>query len=293
VRPLVLAQASSQGFALLGTYLFFAIFVNAFLSNVGLGATVGYGMPAVLCLMVCGNLNTRDTTSVSRALLFMEGIGITAMVVLVVAILAHGGAKSTGLDFGTFTPSGAGLGSVLAAVVLAFLSWAGFEACAALGEETDNPRRNIPRALFGTVLLTGALFIVVMFAETIGFGTDKKGLAAFAGSSNTLGDLGETYVGHWFSLLILVTAILSAFASNLSSVLTCSRLAMALARDGFGPRKFTQIDPKHRTLSNAIIAAIIVSVIVCVVSWRTGGPHMGTGDPAGDAYFFDAIVGTT
>src|SRR3954467_3475427 len=242
------------GFALFGTYLFFTIctaavfgaFLNALLASLaGEGTSLGYGIAAVACLLITAYMNTRDTTTVSRSLLTIEGVGIAAMLVLVVAVFGQGGADTTGVDFSTFTPDGVGLSAVLAAVVAAFLSWAGFEACAALGEETDNPRRNIPRALFGSVLLTGVLFVVVMFAQTIGFGTDEEGLAAFQGSGNTLGDLGEGYVGHWFGLLLLITAVLSAFASNLSSVMASARLAMALARHGFGPRQFAPIDPTH------------------------------------------------
>jgi amino acid transporter len=290
------------GFALFGTYLFFTIctaavfgaFLNALLSSlVGEGTSLGYGIAAVACLLVTGYMNTRDTSTVSRSLLAIEGVGIAAMLVLVVAVFGQGGADSTGVDLSTFTPDGVGLSAVLAAVVAAFLSWAGFEACAALGEETDNPRRNIPRALFGSVLLTGVLFVVVMFAQTIGFGTDEEGLAAFQGSGNTLGDLGEGYVGHWFGLLLLITAVLSAFASNLSSVMASGRLAMALARHGFGPRQFAEIDPNHRTPRNAVLAMAAVGIVVNLVTWLTGWPVMGTGDAAIDAYFFFAVVGAT
>jgi amino acid transporter len=270
----------------------FGAFLNALLGSLGAGA-VGFGLTALLCLLVTGYMNTRDNTTVSRALLVIEGVGIASMLVLVIAILGQGGAESTGVDLTTFTPEGVGLGAVLAAVVAAFLSWAGFEACAALGEETDSPRRNIPRALFGSVLLTGALYVVVMFAQTIGFGTDADGLAAFQGSGNTLGDLGESYVAHWFALLLLVTAVLSAFASNLSSVMASARLAMALARDGFGPRSFARLDPAHQIPRNAVLAMAGVGIVVNLLSWATGWPVMGTGDAAIDAYFFYAVVGAT
>lgn len=292
----------TAGFALLGTYIFFTIctaavfgaFLNALLGSLFAGdPAVGYGIAALGCLVLTGYMNTRDTSTVSRALLAIEGLGIAAMLLLVVVIFGKGGAEPTGIDFSTFTPDGIGVDAVLAAVVAAFLSWAGFEACASLGEETDDPRRNIPRALFGSVLLTGLLFVVVMFAQTIGFGTDANGLAAFQGSGNTLGALSETYIAHWFALMVLVTAVLSAFASNLSSVMAAARLAMALARDGFGPRQFAEIDPTHRTPRNAVLAVAGIGIVVNVATWLTKWPVMGTGDAAIDAYFFFAVVGAT
>lgn len=291
------------GFALLGTYAFFAIctpsifgaFLNAFMTSVGgdNALQLGFGISAAICLLVSAYLNTRDTTTVSRVLLVIEGVGIASMIVLVIAIFGHGGADSTGVDVSVFSPAGVGVGPVIAAVVAAFLSWAGFEACASLGEETDNPRRNIPRALFGSVLLTGVLFVIVMFAQTIGFGTDEAGLAAFQGSGSTLGELGETYVAHWFSLLVLVTAVLSAFASNLSSVTSAARLILALARDGFGPPALAKVSDHHETPRNAVLTITAVAIVANLVMWLTGWPDMGTGDAGIDAYFFFAVTGAT
>ena len=287
------------GFSLLGTYLFFTIctasvfgaFLNAFLTQVGAGE-VGFGISALVCLVVTAYLNTRDTSTVSRVLLAIEGLGITAMIVLVLVIFGKGGARTTGIDFSTFAPSGIGPEAILTAVVAAFLSWAGFEACAALGEETDSPRRNIPRALFGSVLLTGVLFVVVMFAQTIGFGTDEAGLNAFQSSGNTLGALGTNYVGAWFGVVLLITAVLSAFASNLSSVATAARLTMALARHGFGPTHLAKTDTTHGSPWVAVLTVAAIGVVVNLLSWATAWPEMGTGNPAIDSYFFFAVAGT-
>lgn len=291
------------GFALLGTYLFFSVctasifgaFLNALLGGLtgGTDLHLGFGLSALVCLVVVAHLNTRDTTTVSRILLVIEGIGIASMIILVIVIFGRGGAESTGIDVTAFSPAGVGVGPVIAAVVAAFLSWAGFEACAALGEETDNPRRNIPRALFGSVLLTGVLFVIVMFAQTVGFGTDEEGLAAFQGSGSTLGELSETYVSHWFALAVMVIALLSAFASNLSSVASVARLAMALARDGFGPSLLAKVSESHHTPRNAVLAACGIAVVGNLVMWLTGWPDMGTGDKAIDAYFFFAVTGAS
>ena len=61
--------------------------------------------------------------------------------------------------------AGVGLG-----MVFTILSFGGFEGAATLGEETINPRRNIPVAMLSTVFLTGFFFIFVSYCEVIGFG---------------------------------------------------------------------------------------------------------------------------
>lgn len=292
-----------SGFAMLGAYIGFstgtlaltAAFANALLAGFQVGSTHPFQLPwpavvgvgAIVSFLMAG----RDVALIAKVLLIIEGTGIIAMIVLVVAILVHGGAPTTGLDFSTFSLQGVDMSQVLAGVVAAFLSWAGFEACASLGEETNNPKRNIPRALFGTLLLTGVLFVVVMFAQTVGFGTDEKGLKAFSTSGNTLGDLGSTYVGGWFGVLLVFTATCAAFGCHLATAATSGRMIYAFARDGFGP---AWLGVLHRTggprrATWLVVGITVVALLLCAT---TGWPIMGTGNAAIDAYFYFAVAGT-
>ena len=68
-------------------------------------------------------------------------------------------------------------------MVFGFLSFAGFEAAATLGEEARNPRRDIPRAILGTAIFGGIYFVFVTAVEVMGFGTDDAGVAAFVASA--------------------------------------------------------------------------------------------------------------
>lgn len=292
-----------SGFAMLGAYVGYSIgtlaltaaFVNALIAALQPGAAHPFQLPwpllmigaAVVSLLLAG----RDVALIAKVLLIIEGVGILAMVVLVVAIFGHGGAPRTGLDLSTFSFTGVNIGQVLSGVVAAFLSWAGFEACASLGEETNDPKRNIPRALFGTLLITGVLFVVVMFAETVGFGTDASGLKAFGTSGNTLGDLGTAYIGPWFGLIAIFTATCAAFGSHMATVATASRMLYAFARDGFGPRSLGVLHSKGgpRRAAWLVLGVVVVVLIVCAA---TGWPVMGTGNAAIDAYFYFAVAGT-
>ena len=66
-------------------------------------------------------------------------------------------------------PSGTSLDAVATAAVFGFLSFAGFEGAAALGEETDEPGRNIPRAVFLAPLTVGIFYLVVILSQTLVF----------------------------------------------------------------------------------------------------------------------------
>jgi len=237
-------------------------------------------------------LSGRDVRLLGKILLVIEGIGILAMVVLVVVIFAKGGAPTTGIDFSVFTFDGVPASAVISGVVAAFLSWAGFEACASMGEETDDPGRNIPRALAGTLILTGVLFVVVMFAQVVGFGTDAAGLEAFGGSGNTLGDLGGSYVGQWFSLLIIFTATVAAFGCHLATSATSGRMLYAFGRDGFGPKALAHIHAGTGGPRRATWLVVAVALVVDLICGALRWPDMGTGNPAIDTYFLFAVAGS-
>ncbi|MFT4010035.1 MAG: APC family permease [Nocardioidaceae bacterium] len=293
-----------SGFAMLGAYTGFSIgtlaltsaFTNAFIAQLQGGDDpyqLPWLVPVVVGAVVSFLLAGRDIHLLAKVLLAIEGVGIVAMIVLVLAIFGQGGAATTGIDFSAFTLSdGVNSSAVISGVVAAFLSWAGFEACASMGEETDDPRRNIPRALAGTLILTGVLFVVVMFAQVIGFGTDEAGLTAFQGSGNTLGDLGDTYVGQWFSLIVIFTATVAAFGCHMATAATSGRMIYAFARDGFGPKALAHIHVKTggpRRATWLVVAASLIVVLLCAAAdW----PEMGTGNDAIDTYFLFAVAGS-
>lgn len=293
-----------SGFAMLGAYVGFSIgtlaltgaFANSFLAEWHRGATEPKQLPWIVPVVVAAAasflLSGRQARLLAKVLLAIEGIGIVAMLVLTAVILARGGAHHTGMDLSVFSFSGVSVGAVLAGVVAAFLSWAGFEACASMGEETTDPERNIPRAIVGTLTLTGLLFVVVMYAQTIGFGTDKAGLDAFERSANTLGDLANSYIGEGFSLVVILTATISAFGCHLATAATSGRMLFAFSRDGFGPKALAHIDPSSGGPRRATWLIVAAGVLVNMICWLTGWPAATTGNPAIDAYFLFAVAGS-
>ena len=94
-------------------------------------------------------------------------------------------------------PSGVGYGALFFSLTFGFLSFAGFEGASTMGEETANPTKAIPLAIFGCVVFAGLFYVVVSMAESMGFGTDAAGVTAFTSSGNLMGDLAKTYVGSW------------------------------------------------------------------------------------------------
>jgi amino acid transporter len=199
------------GWALLGTYLCFTVassaevglFFSSFLASTGIADNADWIWIALVSAALIALIAGGDIRVATRSLLTLEGISVTLIVILVVVIFVRlivgsapeGHSASLGDAFDL--PSGTSLDAIATASVFGFLSFAGFEGAAALGEETDQPRRNIPRAVFLAPLSMGVFYFFVILSQTLGFGTDEAGVAAFAGSSSPLGELSKSYVsGH-------------------------------------------------------------------------------------------------
>ncbi|GAA3803711.1 amino acid permease [Sphaerisporangium flaviroseum] len=284
-----------SGFALLGYYILStvctvpasALFTQAFLESIGV-PHVPWLLLGVIAAVGAAWLTTRDTRMATRTLLVLEGIGVALIAFLIVVVFAKLGGgtapSNQSLDLNVFTlPAGTEFSAVAAATVFACLSWAGFESIATLGEETANPRRNIPRALIGIIALSLPVFVIVMVAETNGFGTGDAGVAAFAKSSTPLGDLAESYVGLWAARALLFVAMAGAFASLLASCTAASRMLFAFSRDGFGPSVLSRLSRSGAPAVAAISTLVVAVVISSVMAF--------SGTTATDSYFYYATLG--
>lgn len=145
---------------------------------------------------------------------------------------------------------------VLAAGVLA-VAFEGYEVVAQSAEETKNAERTIPRAIFLSVGIVTALYLLLM-----GTSIFAEGWQTMAGE----GELSLVKAGGRFlpvaGSLILVGALIAGAISALNAtIFSASRVAFAMGRDGTLPRMFGSIHRRKRTPHIAIRtsgAAIIV-----------------------------------
>jgi amino acid transporter len=165
---------------------------------------------------------------------------------------------------------GTGISALFLGVVFGFLSFAGFEASATLGEEARNPTRDIPKAILGVAIFGGVYFVVVTAAEMMGFGTSANGLKAFGASPSLLGSLGTSYVGSWVGNIITLGTTISAFGCCLACTVGAARMIYAMSRDSFGARGVGKASrwgtPAAATGVVTALAVVIYVVLVAVSS---------------------------
>ena len=159
------------GWALLGTYTAFCVastaeagtFGIAFFQEANIIPGIDYVWIALVAAALIAVLAYGDIRIATRSLLGLEGISVTLIVILMIVIVvkliagtAPGDQTITADAFKL--PPGTTFSVVASASVFGFLSFGGFEGAASLGEESDNPRREIPRAIRNAVLGCGIFY---------------------------------------------------------------------------------------------------------------------------------------
>jgi amino acid transporter len=284
------------GFALFGAYatigtgstIEIALFFNQFLHGIHIGNFTEWIWVDIVALAIVFLLSLTEIRVITRVLLISELIGAALVTILSVVVLirtgtghAPGGQKLT-FDF-LHLPHGTGIGTIAAAAVFGFLAFAGFEGAAALGEETLNPKREIPRAIKIAVIIVGAFFLLTIIGQSVGYGTDSKGVAGFVAGS-PYGDLGQAYVGKVLAVLLNLVASLSLFAITLGTLNGAARISYALARDAGISGRLTRLSKRGAPL--ATLAVICVFVLIFMIGQRLAGTGVE------DATFYWLTIGT-
>jgi len=276
-----------SGWSLMGTYVFYGVVTSTaagifgadFLDSLGIWksqpdwAPFLVGVIALAGVWALAASNIREGT---RVLLAIEGTTIALILIVSVTILvklATGTAPNGNtLDFSVFSiPSGTGTSAVFLGVVFGFLSFAGFEAAATLGEEAQEPRRDIPRAILGVAIFGGLYFIFVTAIEVMGFGTDAKGIEDFIASGSLLGDLGSLFVAGWVGEAITIGAAVSAFGCALACIVGAARLLYALSRDEVGPAPLGTVSSRSGVPARSTAAVVIAAYAITALGWFAFG----------------------
>ncbi|NNC41540.1 MAG: amino acid permease [Acidimicrobiia bacterium] len=185
---------------------------------------------------------------------------IVAAVLGVLGFIVIGGASTT--DTAVFTPfAPEGVGGVLAATGLVFVSYAGVTKVASIGEEVKNPSRSLPIGMLGSIglmliLYPALLAVVVGNVDPAQLAGDPAPMVTAAGKFS--GTIGQD--------IVAITAILALVSMANAGLLSSSRYPFAMARNSLAPRIFERVGTKSGTptVSVLVTGSVLVLLIATV-----------------------------
>ncbi|HZR40098.1 MAG TPA: APC family permease [Ktedonobacteraceae bacterium] len=171
--------------------------------------------------------------------------------------------SSGGNNLATFTPvfSPTGWSGIFQGMIFVFLAFVGFEACAPLGEETANPKRNVPRAIVYSAIGIGLFYVLAAYAGVIGWGIPH--ISGYAGSAAPWNDLAHKFWGAIGPIIITFAILNSSLGNGNAGINASSRVAYAMGRIGTLPSPFAHLSP-HRTPAMAIAVQIGLSLVIAI-----------------------------
>jgi amino acid transporter len=213
---------------------------------------------AVVFLAILAGLNAygiKDSLRANVVATVIEVSGLLLVVGLGAWLMIRGDSDPGRLDQ-LGRPGTGAVAATLGGTVLAYYSFVGFETSVNLAEETKNPRKSYPRALFGALATAGVVYLLVGVVTSAAVATDQ-----LASSSGPLLEVVRAAGGvpPWiFSAVALVAVANGALLTGIMS----SRLAFGMARDGLLPGALARLLPNRGTPWVAIVVTSALSLLL-------------------------------
>jgi amino acid transporter len=229
-----------------------------------LGIDIPWQLLCVIATGICGWLVSRGVSisTTWAAIFFYFETGLLLLGAVIMLIVNRGS-----LSWAPFLPSNlsGGLSGIWLGFPLAVYSFVGWENSATLAEETDNPRKNIPRALIIGTVAIGLVYVFLAYATEIAFHNNATAIG-----SSTIPFI-DALKGSAAGLLIV------AYLAGMTSIFSCllgltnsqGRILFSAGRESLLPVFFGKIHPQHKTPFVATWAYILFALAVTFVfGWK-------------------------
>ncbi len=154
-----------------------------------------------------------------------------------------------------------GINGVMSAAALIFFAYIGFEDIVNVAEETRNPRKTIPRALFLAIIITSILYILTAISAVSLVNWKDLSL-----SSSPLALAASQVFGNKAFLLLSITALFATAGTVLIILVVTSRMIYGISKEKSLPEFLALIHSKTRTPWLAVFFVMIFSMIFVSVS---------------------------
>ena len=241
-------------------------------SGVAVLEPAGYAVAVALMFLFCliNVVGVRAFARFNTVLVWWKLAIITLVVIAFFIAATHPGNLS---DFGGFAPNGtASIFSAVATAGIVF-SYLGFRQGIELAGESANPRRNVPIAVIGSIVLTIILYTLlqIAFIGALPAHTLQDGWSglSFTDDFGPLAGLASLLGIGWLATLLYADAIVSPADTGLIYTATTSRIAYAMGRNRNAPSGLATLN-RHGVPWVAVVITFAVGLIVFLPfpSWQ-------------------------
>jgi amino acid transporter len=235
----------------------------------------------VLFLVICMVLNLVHANIFKMTLsmgVYAEMVGSLGVALLLFLFFRQHDVGELFQHLGTGTAPGS-TAAFLAALAIAGWAFIGFDACSTIAEETLEPKRVVPRAIFFSLCMVGSVVMFNSAALTLSF--DRTTLTNTSASSDPITPVIVSSFGAWAEKPFLAIVMVSFLACGASVVNYVSRIIYSMAREGNMPAMLKQVavdgTPRPAILFTVLSAGIGLllglndQAVATIIAFGTGG----------------------
>jgi amino acid transporter len=265
------AYASIIGYVTiqLAIYGFFGLVIS--LTAAGFGLSLPWWAWALIAWVAVTLLSLLSVDIGAKVLGVLLSVELLALIITAVAILVNGGPEPMDIN-ASFNPAlvfaGGFAGTAGIALAFAFASFIGFEATAIYGEESKDPKRDVPRATYWAIGIIAALFAVVSFAMVVGMGSSQlidqvvERSSVLADPAAVLFSLAAEYVSPEIVTIMALLVVTSLFAGLLAFQNAAARYFFAMGRGGVMPSMLGETNKVGAPQNGALLTSIIAGAVI-------------------------------
>jgi amino acid transporter len=219
-----------------------------------------------ILIAVINILSVRLTARVNNISLVTELLGTVVLgIVLLIVALTSNHPVHASILFNTVNPNHnkALYGFALASLMSVF-TLEGQESASDLGEEGRGVRMGVPRAILGSVILSGIFGMITLVC----IGVVIPNLSAAAASPTPIAYITNYWLGSAAGKIFLVFIIYSVFALIVVSIAAMARLLFSLSRDNMLPasKAISKVNEKTQTPITAIVVTTTLFIVVMLIA---------------------------
>ncbi len=225
------------------------------------GVDLAWGWPAAVGTVVVAGFGFRSADVSARFLGVLMVLEFAVLIVLDLLVVGQRGAAA--FPAGSFSPGEVLGGSLGIALMFAFTSFIGFESAALYGEETTQPERSIPRALYVSVSVIAVFYVLTSWVVIGGAGGEAAPGRAEAELGDLVFNLAEQYGGPALLDAAAVLLCTSVLASWIALHNAASRYLFALGWEGVAPAAWGRYHPVHQSpyVGSGVVTLLTVGVV--------------------------------
>jgi amino acid transporter len=225
-----------------------------------LGVSVPWWLLALLCWSVVGMMGLLRVDLNGRVLAVLLAAEILVIIVFSLAGLLNPSSGSLALE--SFSPTALLTSEAGVLFAIAALGFVGFESGVVYSEESKDPRRTVPRAIYTAITVITIAFALSTWTMQADVGPDQIVAVARSGGGDTFFLLASANLPIAFIVIGRILFTTGMFAAMNAVHNTTARYVFALGREGLLPREFGRTHPRTGA---PVIGSLFQSGVAVVV----------------------------